>query len=337
MMRSAWILTLVGAAVLVVVGLAVSPPAAGQAWLVGFVFASGFPLGALTLLMIGRLAGGRWVETFGPELRRHAAWTPWLFLFIAPVLIAPALDFGWAADPSRTPDALKLYLSPGLFALRSLVALAVWSGLGLAFGRGRPGPVIAGVGLVLHALMLILISTDWVLSVHPGWTTTNMPMIAAAAEILSASALVLVLRRGRPAPASADLAGFVAAMVLALVYLAFMAFLIDWYGDLPDRNHFLLRRRIEPWTYAPLLAVVLGLVNLSICGLDAKRFGPGRFVWAALAALVGWFVFLMWLMGPELVPLGAGLAVIAALAQLAWVIGPPAWPRPEPSRRPQHA
>jgi hypothetical protein len=80
-------------------------------------------------------------------------------------------------------------------------------------------------------------------------------------------------------------------------------------------------------------------LNLSICGLDAKRYGPGRFVWAAVAALLGWFVFLMWLMGPELVPLGAGLAVIGALAQLAWLLGPPAWPgpRPQPSRRPQHA
>jgi hypothetical protein len=326
--------------VLAGVGLGGSPRAAGQAWLVGFVFASGFPLGALTLLMIGRLAGGRWVEAFGPELRRLAAWTPWLFLFIAPVLIVPALDFGWAADPGRAaPDALRLYLSPALFAVRSLAALAVWTVLGLKFGRGGPGPVAAGVGLLLHALMLILISTDWVLSIHPGWTTTNMPMIAAAAQILSAAALVLVLRRGRPMPASADLAGFVAAMVLALVYLGFMAFLIDWYADLPDRNHFLLRRRLEPWTYAPLLAVVLGVLNLSICGLDAKRYGPGRFVWAAVAALLGWFVFLMWLMGPELVPLGAGLAVIGALAQLAWLLGPPAWPgpRPQPSRRPQHA
>ena len=183
-----WRVTLLAVVILVAVGALASAQAAAQAWLVAFVFVSGFPLGALTLLMIGRLTGGRWVAAFDPELRRLAGWTPWLFLLIAPLLLAPAFAFRWAADPAGTPEGLKLYLSPLLFAVRSLVALVVWSGLGRMFAAGRPGPVAAGVGLVLHGLLLLIIPNDWMLSNRPGWTTSNLAMIAAAGQILSAAA-----------------------------------------------------------------------------------------------------------------------------------------------------
>jgi hypothetical protein len=332
-----WILALLGVVLLFVLAALVSAKAVAQAWLAGFILVSNVPVGALVLLMIGRLTDGRWVEVFGPELRRLAAWTPWLFLFAAPFLIAPRFVFPWAETPGKTPDLLKLYFTPGLFALRTLVALALWSGLGLAFSRGRPGPATAGIGLTLHGLVLVLIPNDWILSFQPGWTTSNIAMIGAAMQILSACALILILTRGRPAPASADLAGFVAAMVLALVYLGYMAFLIVWYGDIPIRSAFFLARRVEPWTYAPLLAVVLGIVSLGIMGMDARRYGPGRFVWAALAALAGELVFLAWLLGPSLVPAAFTIAVLAIAVQLAWLLGPPAWPGSEPLRRPRHA
>jgi hypothetical protein len=332
-----WILALAGVVLLFVLAALVSAKAVAQGWLAGFIVVSNFPVGAVVLLMIGRLTGGRWVEVFGPELRRLAAWTPWLFLFAAPFLIAPQLVFQWAETPEKTPDLLKAYLSPVVFAVRTLIALGVWSGFGLAFSRGRPGPATAGLGLTLHGLMLVLIPNDWILSLHPGWTTSNIPMIGAAMQILSACALILIRTRGQPAPASADLAGFVAAMVLALVYLGFMAFLVVWYGDIPNRSEFFFVRRPEPWTYAPLLAVVLGVVSLSIMGLDALRFGPGRFVWAALSAMAGFLVFLAWLLGPNLVPPAFAIAVLAIAVQLAWLFGPPAWPGVEPFRKPRHA
>lgn len=332
-----WILALIGVVLLFVLAALVSAKAVAQAWLAGFIVVSNFPVGAVVLLMIGRLTGGRWLEIFGPELRRLAAWTPWLFLFAAPFLTAPQLVFQWAETPEKTPDLLKVYVSPGLFAVRTLLALALWSGFGLAFSRGRPGPATAGIGLTLHGLSLVLIPNDWILSFQPGWTTSNIPMIGAAMQILSACALILILTRGRPAPASADLAGFVAAMVLALVYLGYMAFLVVWYGDIPNRSAFFLARRAEPWTYAPLLAVVLGIVSLCIMGMDARRYGPGRFVWAALAAMAGELVFLAWLLGPSLVPAAFAIAVLAIAVQLAWLLGPPAWPGIAPLRRPRHA
>lgn len=336
-LRTPWILALAGVVLLFVLGFLVSAKAVAQAWLAGFIVVGNFPIGAVVLLMFGRLTGGRWLEVFGPQLRRLAAWTPWLFLVAAPFLIAPHLVFQWAETPAKTPDHLKVYLSPGVFAVRTLIALGIWSGLGLAFGRGRPGPATAGVGLMLHGLLLVIIPNDWILSLHPGWTMSNIPMIGAAMQILSVCALILVLDRAQPAPASADLAGFIAAMVLALVYLEFMSFLILWYGDVPSRVDFFLARRPEPWTYAPLLAVVFGIVSLSIMGMDARRRGPGRFVWAALAAWAGMLVYLAWLLGPNLVPPAFAIAVLAIAVQLAWLLGPPGWPGIEPVRRPRHA
>lgn len=335
--RAPWLLALAGVVLLFVLGFLVSAKAVAEAWLAGFIVVSNVPIGAVVLLMIGRLTGGRWTEVFGPELRRLAAWTPWLFLFAAPFLIAPQLVFRWAEAPSKTPDHLKVYLSPAVFAVRTLVALGVWSGFGLAFSRGRPSPAAAGIGLTLHGLMLVMVPNDWILSLQPGWTTTNIAMIGAAMQILSVCALILIRAKGQPAPASADLAGFVAAMVLALVYLEFMSFLILWYGDVPSRVGFYLARRPEPWTYAPLLAVVFGIISLSIMGMDARRYGPGRFVWAALAAMAGLLVYLTWLLGPNLAPPAFAIAVLAIAVQLAWLLGPPVWPGIEPVRRPRHA
>jgi hypothetical protein len=335
--RAPWLLTLAAVAALVAVGVLVSAKAAVQAWFVGFVFASGFPIGATVLLMIGRLVGGRWVETFRPQLRSLAARTPWLFLFAVPMLVAPALVFAWADRPGATPDLLKAYLSPALFDLRTLLALAVWSGLGLAFSLGRPGAPVAAVGLILHGLLLVVIPNDWLLSLRPGWTTSDIAMIGAAIQILSAAALLLIRDAGRPTPAAADLAGFVAAMILALIYFGFMSFLVVWYGDLPDRNGFFLARRAEPWTYAPVVATGLAIAALAVLGLDARRFGPGRFAGSAWLALLGVLVFLVWLMGPALALAACGLAAIAVIAQVAWLLGPPAWPAPPPARRPRHA
>ena len=82
---------------------------------------------------------------------------------------------------------------------------------------------------------------------------------------------------------------------------------------------------------------MFGVGSLSIMGMDARRFGPGRFVWAALAAMAGHLVFLAWLLGPNLVPPAFAIAVLAIAVQLAWLLGPPGWPRLEPARRPSHA
>ena len=72
-------------------------------------------------------------------------------------------------------------------------------------------------------------------------------------------------------------------------------------------------------------------------GLDARRFGPGRFVWAALLALAGYLVFVLWMMGADLAPAASGLALIALIAQIAWLLGPPPLPKPPLAGRPRYA
>src|SRR5205823_7909240 len=143
---------------------------AASGWLAGFVFWSQIPLGSLALLMIHRLTGGRWGEQLAPALLPAAGATPLLFILMIPVLVAIPTLYPWAHGASGAkPDAVANYLDFPWFTARSLIALAGWSILSFLLPRvgGRPGQLLAGVGLVFHCFIISLIAVDWVLTLEP--------------------------------------------------------------------------------------------------------------------------------------------------------------------------
>jgi hypothetical protein len=283
---------------------------AAHAWLLGFVFVSLAPAGALVFILVARLTHAPWGRDFKPQLSAIAGAAPWLWLLGAPIAFLLAWIYPWARA-GGAPAHLRLYLSPLAFLVRAAVALGGWSVLALIVRRGRIGEVTAAVGLVFQAIILCLIPNDWVLSLQPGWTATDIGMAFLTLEVALTAGTILLLSPTLPKKSADDMAGFLIAGVLGLMYLTFMAYLIDWYGDLPDKVGWWLARLTGARWIVIVLAFAAGLAVFALLA-----FGR-RYRLAGAAAVAGIAVFCGWLLSPTLGPLAWAVAPAALVFHAA--------------------
>jgi hypothetical protein len=309
---------LVAAAFLGIVLLAIAGAgdfaSAAQGWLAGFVFVSLAPAGAIVLVMIARLTDAPWGRDFDPQLRALAVAAPWLWLLGLPIAILLSLVYPWAR-PGADPAHLRLYLSYWAFLLRAAAALGGWSLLAVLIWRGRGGQPLAALGLVFQAVVLVIIPNDWALSVQPGWTTTDIGMTFLTLEVAVAAGALLLFGPGAPQKSRDDIAGFLLAGVLGLMYMTFVAYLIDWYGDLPDRVDWWLARLVGARWIPIALAMGAGVAAFVMLALHRYRAAGAL----ALAGAASWCA---WLFMPTLGPwpwltAGGGILLHAAAIALA--------------------
>ncbi|MFO1039647.1 MAG: hypothetical protein U1E45_22615 [Geminicoccaceae bacterium] len=296
-----------------------SPELALAGWLIGFVFTAAIAIGSLVLVLIHALTGGRWLDGLRAPLGRAVASVPGLLIVFVPIGLYLKFLYPWnhpGADVS--PDVARYYLNNFSFLLRSAVALVGWSLLALVVPalRGRQRLVAAAVGLVFHVLAVSLVSVDWVLSLDPGFTSTDFAAGIAIAQLVAALAWGALL-----APASSggrqttDIAGLMLATLLGVIYLVFMQYVVDWYGDLPKDVAWYDSRVSGIWRWLTLAALVGGGLIPALALMFASVRSSARALrWVALAVLPGIFLHVVWLVGPQFgvasLPAGA-LATIA--------------------------
>lgn len=316
-------LAVAGAAALLLVALRLVAPAAAvtSGWLLAFAIWSCVPIGSAILLMIHRLTGGAWGRAAAPVLAPAAALMPLVALAFGPVLLGLAAVYPWAADPATVPaDVARLYLNGPAFALRAIVALAGWSCFGILFALGRGGRLLAGLGLAFHGLVISLVAVDWFLSIEPRYTATAFAMTVAIQQLLAALAFAAVVAPpaldGRT---GGDVGGLMVATLSGVVYLELMTFVIAWYGDLPDKVGWYLKRGTPGWTGALLVALIAGaLLPFSLLLVQSVRRSRRGLRVAGSAVLLGTVLHLAWLIAPASAqPLGTLAVAAAGLALLA--------------------
>jgi len=192
-----------------------------------------------------------------------------------------------------------------------------------------------GLGVLAHAILSIVVAFDWVLSLRPGWVSSDFPMNLIAQQIAVAAALTLLLGGQATERERRDLATLMVAGVLGVAYLAFMDYLIVWYGNLPDRVGWYLGRAPTAWLAA--LALVVGSLAAPLVLVAPRltlRFKTGV---AAALALAGLLAFQLYLFTPLLSWASLAGAVLSAVAQAA-VLSAVArrWPATLASRRAVH-
>ncbi len=232
-------------------------------WIVGLLFWLGIALGAFSLLAVHAVTGGRWLDTLRPVLAPATATLPLFVLLALPVLFDPGAVFPWAADPSvvRHDAVVRWYLNLPGFALRGAVALLGWSVLAVLLlrpgGARRPG--LGGVALIFHAFAITAIGVDWVLSIEPHFRSTVFGAALAVSQVLAALAWCALLRPEPPGTVAAagDLARMIIAAALGAVYLGYAQFLVAWYGNLPDKAVWFLRREAAPWIWLEAASLLL--------------------------------------------------------------------------------
>ena len=264
-------------AAVVAVGWVRDPVQFHRSYLLAFLFALSPAGGALALLMLHRLTGGRWGDAILEILTAAARTLPYFAVLLVPVLLNLAAVFPWARpgwEQSEAATANKvLYLNAPFFMARAALYLVVWSWLALAVSRPHaPGDrprLLGGLGLLAYVLTTSLAGVDWGMSLGPEWYSTMYGLSMILGQTLSALALAVIVRYAldRAAPENAlpvdvyhDLGTLLFAMVFLWAYLGFSQFLIIWSGNLPEEVTWYMRRLAPGWK---ILASSLVLIHFA--------------------------------------------------------------------------
>ena len=303
-----------------IAGALISPHLTTVCWLYAVVLGMSMPVGALTLLMIGKLTGGLWVRSLAPVLLPLSRLVPLAGIAFIPLLFFLAQIYPWAAEGAKDASVGAFYLNWPFVIGRLALAFAGWSVLAYLVVPlpGAAGQIAAGIGLIFHIVMITFLGYDWLLALQPAMTDTAFGAHVAVLFLLSALAFAALFSPLEPEKASKDVAGLIIACVLGTVYLGFMQFLIIWYGDLKDTAKFYLDRADAAPRATIIAAVILGgLVPLAMLVSEEGRRSPEIVRGAALFVLIGIVLHWAWVVF-DLFP---GTALIIAPAPLLLIGG----------------
>ncbi|SEM57271.1 hypothetical protein SAMN05192583_0681 [Sphingomonas gellani] len=263
-----------------------------------FLIAAAPVIGSILLLAIARVTGAAWHGIGGPA--RHA-----------PILTFGAGLLGLAQLATPAPDHLVAWMSPWAVALRGGLGGVL---LTLAARRLRGGASVTFAAIVLagYAVSVTVLAGDWMLGHVPGHPVSAVGMMLSVAAVGGAAATTLVSGSG-DVRTRGDMALLAVAAALGLGYLAFMDFLIVWFGNLPARVPFYIDRGTPAASVLALAAVVVGIAA-PIALLTLMRHLTGQRL-AGAAVLVGLALFDVWWIGggpAALIGAAAGLIVVAA-------------------------
>jgi hypothetical protein len=267
------------------------------------------------------LSAGWPAPDWGARTRVLAAAAPGLLVLWLPIALGLPLIYPWAGGVE--PGEASPYLEPASFIVRGLAALAVWALLGWRLGRGGLSRGFLGIALAAHGVLVVMVAVDWVLSLSPGWMASNFGMNLAAQQIAAgAAAAALVGGGGATATVRRDLTTLVVAGVLGVAYLAFMDYLVVWYGDQPDRVVWYLARDDDVSRLLVGAALAVGALAPAIIAASPGLSTGLKARLAAACALAGLGLYQLFLLRPLI----GGLSLLAALlglvvqgAALAWL------------------
>lgn len=338
-----------------VVGLIFAPGAAVNGFIAAYFLCAGVPLGAIALLLLYQLVGGRWGARLHGELVTLAALAPWL----SPLLLL-LVPFHGLLHPAPGADEWRhfraVYLSGMVLTVRTILFVALWGMGGWYTARRlrhtpsteRPLRGAAGPALLFWALSVSLAAYDWIAALAPDWYSSIVGLYLLIGQPLSALCLAVWMATSlgaletpppedpedyRNRPVLVDWANLLLLMVVLHAYVAFSQFFIIWNGDLPDEIKWYVPRARGAWGVVALL-LILGhfaapFVLLLFRAVKRRPAALIPVIWGLLAARC---LDLLWIVIPS-APHGQGLALFFWLAACAAVVAAAGGWTAQPARR----
>jgi hypothetical protein len=318
-------LVLIAGVALLVVATAAwfDPRDTAGAWLAAFILVAGVPIGALSLRLIGRLTGGLWFASIEPALTILSLLIPVTGIAVIAILAAAPEFYPWAASGAHGVGIGAYYLNAPLFVLRTVIAFVGWTVLALDVlpTEGPRGQIVAGLGLVFHAVMTTFVAYDWLLALTPGFTSSAFGAETVIVWLLSALALATILSPVPERKASYDLAGLLITGVMGTGYMVFFQFLVIWYGNLPDTAKFYLDRSDALGVTLLVAAFLIGLViPMASFAFEPVRRSIRRVKITAAFILTGLVLYRGWCVLPLFGPLAAVIAPLALVFFVAVLV-----------------
>ena len=289
-------------------------------YLAAFLLVVGVPLGALAILMVHHLTGGRWGWSVRPSLESALATLPLVAVLFTPLLLGLDDLYSFARPDAVAADHLlqhkRPYLNVPFWVVRSAAFFAVWIvGAVLLRRWGRrdadaDAPTVrllrlAAGGLVIWVVTVTFAAIDWIGALQPHWYSSVWGAYVFIGFALTAHAVATLSVTGAPwrprEDASPDMLNDLGNLLLMLVilhaYLGFAQFFVTWNGDQPHESGWYLPRIRGPWM---VVAVVLGSTHFALpfLALLFRAVKRGRRALASIALLVlaaraleaAWFV-----------------------------------------------
>jgi hypothetical protein len=190
---------------------------------------------------------------------------PLVLPFVVPILFVLPSLYPWAQPAIQPHLPNGFYLNLPFFAVRGIIYLVVWLGLGgsVLWTLGRqpsPLPWLAPPGLILLALTFTFAAVDLTLSLQPAFKSSVYGMLAGTEAVLFALSIAVLgatVAPGSKPDAREDLGKLMLALVILWAYLDFMQVLIVWQSDLPDEAAWYGPRVSHGWQYIAGLIATL--------------------------------------------------------------------------------
>lgn len=311
---------LVGGIVVLAATATLAPTASfAHGWLSAFAFLSMIPIGSLAMLLVHGISGGRWGGDFAPVLAPAARAMPLFLLAFIPILWLRPLIYEWPAHGVPV-DVARDYFNPPFFALRTIVALVIWSIL--AWREVWKSQLWSGIALVIHGILITFVPADWILSLRPGSSSAGFGLGFGVEQMFAALAFAALLApQGENPRANRDLAGMMVTTLLGTVYFFYMQFIITWYGNIPEKVDWYVARTYGVWPVIAFFSFVLGsaLPFLGVLHPWVRR-SPMPMRWLGALVLTGIALHIAWLTIPAfgygpVIPALLSLVTIALFAE----------------------
>jgi hypothetical protein len=316
------------------IGFAVARDQFFRAYLIGYLFWLGVPLGSMGLMMVHHLSGGAWGVVIRRIFEASSRTLPLLALFFIPIVLGMHSLYPWTDEALVAHDyALQgkaLYLNRPFFVVRAALYFASWIGLATLLSKwsleqdkgdttaARKMQLLSGGGLVVYGLTITFAAVDWVMSLDPHWFSTMMGFLFMGGQGLIALAFVVIVATAlaRRAPMDHvfkavhfhDLGKLMLAFVMLWAYLNFSQFLIIYSGNLAEEVPYYVWRLAGGWQYVALLLVGLhfSLPFSMLLSRDLKR-NSNRLIAVASLVIVMRLIDYIFFVSPEFSTAGTNL------------------------------
>jgi len=314
-----------------IVGLFLDRDQFFQSYLLGYIFWVLIALGALSILMIHHVAGGKWGVMIQRLLEGSASTLPLMALLFVPILFGMSSIYPWARPELVADDpilqAKAPYLNIPFFIVRAIIYFIIWIGITHALRRWSAKldedpdnakmksrlRILSAPGILIYGLTITFAATDWMMSLEPHWYSTIYGMVFGVSAFTLAFAYVILwlmpLLDKKPWAGVietlqiSDLGNWLFAGVFLWAYLAFSQFLIIWSANLPEEIPWYLNRQTGGWQYLAIALIFIGffLPFFVLLARGTKRYAK-RVRWSAALVFVMQFLFIVFLIVPAFHP-----------------------------------
>lgn len=305
-----------------------------RAYLIGYLFWLGVPLGSMGLMMVHHLSGGAWGVVIRRIFEASSRTLPLLAILFLPIVLGMHSLYPWTDEAYVAHDHIlqekALYLNTPFFLARAVFYFASWIGLATLLSKwslqqdggdqtaARKMQLLSGGGLVLYGLTITFAAVDWVMSLDPHWFSTMTGFLFMGGQGLIALAFVVIVATtlARRAPMDHvfkavhfhDLGKLMLAFVMLWAYLNFSQFLIIYSGNLAEEVPYYIWRLQGGWQYVALVLVALhfALPFSMLLSRDLKR-NANRLIAVASLVIVMRLLDYVFFVSPEFSTAGANL------------------------------